>query len=255
MRRAVLVSSAVALTFLSLPPVQADPSTALTRDEVTVVKRKMQAMETALGAPPAGFERTDENFNLPTDFSTVGADQATFYPVSAGTALKYDGGSRRISQQATSQMQDLQKKLSDAVAAGNYEEMGKLQQQMMQQVNAAQGAAVTANAKGTVEVTIRLNEGGGQGIDPDAVLFERPGVLALKSPDHNDPNESRVALYVDPVGLKNTRQLSTVTLRHDPTPKKTAVLNAVVAFSGPTGAIEDWAKKVNTEAILSQLDR
>lgn len=256
MRRAVLLPSALAVAFLSLPSLApAEPSTALTRDEVTAVKRRIQAVETALGAAPAGFERSSENFNLPTEFSPAGDDGKKFYPVSGGVTLKYDGGTERIGQQTTTQMQDLQKKMSDAMAAGNYDEVGKIQQQMMQQANVAQSAAVTAGAKGTIDVDIHLNQGGGETIDPDAVLFERPGVLALKTASSGDPNQSHVTVYVDPVGLKNTRQLSTVTLRHDPAPKKTAALNAVVAFTGPAATIEAWAQKINTEAVLAQLDR
>lgn len=50
----------------------ASDDTQLTRDEVTVIKRKLMAVAEALGQPPAGYAKEDESFYLPTEASKMG---------------------------------------------------------------------------------------------------------------------------------------------------------------------------------------
>lgn len=255
MNRAVRAAAVLAVSTFAVAAVRADTSHALTRDEVTVVKRKLQAIEAALGAPPQGYEKASENFNLPTNDNSADDVKRTYYPIDGSVNLKYDGGSAKLNQQTQTSMMDLQKQMSDAMAKGDYETVAKVQQQMMQQSNAVQSQAIQMSQKGTIEVSVQLNGNSGAGIDPDAVLFEKSGVLALKSADNDNPGQERVTVYVDPVGLKETKTLSTVTLRHDPTPRKIVAQNAVVELHGPAAVVEGWAKKIDAGAVLAQLDR
>jgi len=256
MNRLVRAAVLAAVSLLSFAPVHAEgSSTALTRDEVTVVKRKLQAIQAALGAAPNGYEKASENFNLPTDYSTGDETKHTYYPVNGTVTMKYDGGTAKLGQQAQASLTDLQKQMSDAMAKGDYETVAKVQQQMVQQSSAMQSQAITASQKGELNANVTLNEGGGNGIDPDAVLFEKPGVLALKTADNGNAGQEHVTVYFDPVGLKETKTLSSVTLRSTPTAKKVAALNAAVDLTGPTAVVEGWAKKIDTGAVLAQLDR
>ncbi|MBV9080801.1 MAG: hypothetical protein JO102_06750 [Elusimicrobia bacterium] len=256
-RFARFAAAAAAVLPLSYNPcIHADGSTtALTRDEVTVVKRKLQAIEAALGAPPAGFEKANESFSLPTDYSSGDEAKHTYYPINGSVNLKFDGGTARVSQEANAQSTDIQKRMQDALAKNDYDALAKIQQEATQQYSGLQSKAMDANSKGTIDVNIELNNGGGNGIDPDAVLFEKPGVLALKAPESGNPGQERVSVYVDPVGLKDSKTLSSVTLRRDETPKKTSVQNATINLTGPTGAVEAWAKKIDTSAVVGQVDR
>jgi hypothetical protein len=72
----------------------------LTRDEVTVIKRKLTAVAEALGQPPAGYGREDESFNLPTEASKMGTTGA-FYPIHSSAHFKYGGGSEKKSEEVS----------------------------------------------------------------------------------------------------------------------------------------------------------
>ena len=94
-----------------------------------------------------------------------------------------------------------------------------------------------------------------QTIDPDNVVFERPGVIALKLKGY-DEGKATVEVYFDPVSLKDTKTLSVVDLKmpKNGVDKKTAVLNATIHISGPASEVEAWAKRIDTKGVLAQID-
>ena len=132
--------------------------------------------------------------------------------------------------------------------------MGKLAMEMQQKISALSLKAEEGR-KEPISVHIGFNEGGGGTIDPDAVVHEQPGTIALKSLDA--PSErGEVRIYFDPVTLKETRQLSKVTLNYPDAgvSKRTTVLNATISLRGPSKEIEAWAKKIDFKKVLSQID-
>ena len=58
------------------------------------------------------------------------------------------------------------------------------------------------------------------------------------------------------MSLKNTKTLSVVDLKmpEKGVDRKAVVLNATIHISGPASEVEAWAKKIDTKAVLSQID-
>lgn len=230
-------------------------TTNLTRDEVSIVKKKLVAIVDALGQPPKGYVKEDEDFNLPTEYSKVG-DTNMFWPVNASVQVKFGGGTEKIQKKTEKESEEYQKKIADAQARGDYEALTKLAQEMQKKMGEAQVKTIEAK-KEPIQISISLNSNPGQAIDPDAVVFEKAGVLALKSKENEADEKMRVVVYFDPIALKDTKQLSRVDLQlpAEGVKSKTSVLNATVEFNGPAAEVEQWAKAVATAKILTQIDK
>ena len=72
-------------------------------------------------------------------------------------------------------------------------------------------AMAPAVKKEPMNVYVRLNQNPTVGIDPDAVVLEQPGVIALR--DKGRARRGDVTVYIDPVALKATEELSKIELR------------------------------------------
>ena len=240
---------------LSSSLLTAQSNTALTRDEVTVLKKKLVALVEALGQPPKGYVKEDEDFNLPTDFSKVGSTNM-YYPVNGSVQVKFGGGAEKLQKKTEKESQDYQKKIAEAQAKGDYETMSKLALEMQKKMGEAQ-AQVIGSTKEPIAVSISFNQNPGQTIDPDAVVFEKPGALALKFKENEAQEKIRIVVYVDPVSLKDTKQLSRVDLAlpNDGIKGKTGVLSVTIEFDGPAAQVEQWSKDVSLNKVLAQIDR
>ena len=228
----------------------------LTRDEVTVIKRKLMAVSDALGQPPAGYAKEDESYNLPTEASKM--EQAgTFYPLHASAHFKFGGGAEKKAKKSQKELEaEYKKKMMEAQVKGDYQEMSKIAQEMQQKAGQAQIEAENAK-KEPIEISLQFNSNPGQAIDPDAVVFEKPGVIALKFKISGDEEKVRIAVYCDPVHLKETKTLSRVDLsdkQNKGVTKKTTVQNATIELTGPAAVVEAWAKGIATSKVLSQID-
>ncbi len=71
-----LIFLVVLVSFSLLPLAAAAADTQLTREEVTVIKRKLTVVAAAPGQPPARYVKEDESFSLPTGISRVGKSEA-----------------------------------------------------------------------------------------------------------------------------------------------------------------------------------
>ena len=238
---------------LMIAGARAQDENSLTRDEVAQFKKKLVNALEALGQPPAGYSVEHESFNLPTD---AYKDQTSgrYYPLNAGADRNY--GTQKKAQATGEEIQkDYQKKMLEAQAKGDYQELSKLAQEMQKKMSETQLKAIEGN-KEPVSVAVHFNSNPGAVIDPDAVLFERPGVIALKTANEGKPGYCRVAIYCDPVSLKETRQLSRVNLKQPEggVGRRTVVLSVTVEFDGPASELEPWAKKVDTKKLLAQID-
>lgn len=227
----------------------------LTRDEVAVIKKKLVAVTEALGQPPAGYIKEDESFYLPTEAAKM-KDSGQFYPPDAFVRYKFGGAEKKVKKSEKELKAEYEKKMLEAQAKGDFDAMAKLGEEMAQKSGKTQLEANEAK-KEPIEVSITFNSNPGQTIDPDAVLFENPGMIALKLKADGDEDKGRVAVYFDLVHLKDTKKLSRVDLMDKPqkgVSRKTLVLNATIELTGPASVVESWAKRISVSKALAQID-
>ncbi len=231
----------------------AQNSVPYTRDEVATLKKKLVNALDAVGQPPAGYVKEKENFSLPTDASK-NHDSGLFYPA-YGSGSRTFGSDKSAEKSEKDLQKDYEKKIAEAQAKGDYQAIGKLAQEMQQKSGQMQLKKIEGK-KEPIEIHVNINQSGGEAIDPDGVLFERTGLIALKEKSDGNEEKSRVRIFFDPVNLKDTKQLSKVDMKmpEKGVSSKTSVYNITMEFSGPTTEIEAWAKKIDSGKVLSQID-
>ncbi|MGB5539262.1 MAG: hypothetical protein WBO37_04155 [Gammaproteobacteria bacterium] len=227
--------------------------TSLDRNDVAVIKKKLVTVQTALGGDPDGYVLDSEEFNLPTDFNPAQAGR--FRPISSSLSLRYSDKASKDSQAgAEKAAEDFQANYSAAIASGDEAAIMKMMEEM--QMLATQAAAASmAPQKQPMSVYVRFNAGGGTGIDPDAVVFERPGVIAIRKKKLNEA-QGELWLYIDPVALKDSKKLSKVDMStpNEGVTKKTGVFNITIQANGTLSDLEAWASRMDTDAMLSAID-
>jgi hypothetical protein len=231
----------------------AQNSVPYTRDEVSTLKKKLVSALDAVGQAPTGYAKERENFNLPTDASK-NHDSGLFYPA-YGSGSRTFGADKSAEKSEKDLQKDYEKKIAEAQAKGDYQAIAKLAQEMQQKAGQMQLKKIEGK-KVPIEIHININSNSGEAIDPDAVLFERTGVIALKEKSDGDEEKSRVRVFFDPVNLKDTKQLSKVDMKipEKGVSSKTSVYNITIEFNGPTTEIEAWAKKIESGKVLAQID-
>jgi hypothetical protein len=232
---------------------RAQEENSLNRDEVSQIKKKLVATLEALGTAPAGYAMERENYNLPTEGSKI-KETGRWYPVNGSADREY-GTEKAAQKQSKDLEKEYQKKFAEAQAKGDYQEIARLSQEMQKKSGEANLKAVEGK-KEPISVDVYFNSNPGATIDPDAVVFEKPGVIALRATESGENEKSRISVYFDPVSLKNTKQLSRVELK---TPeggitKRASVLNITVQLHGPTADVEAWAKRIDTGKVLAQIE-
>ena len=247
------LSSIVIFAAFFLGIAVAQNSIPYTRDEVSTLKKKLVNALDAVGQPPAGYAKERENFNLPTDASK-NHDNGLFYPA-YGSGSRTFGADKSAQKSEKDLQKDYEKKVAEAQAKGDYQAIAKLAQEMQQKAGEMQLKKIEGK-KVPIEIHININSNSGEAIDPDAVLFERTGVIALKEKTEGDEEKSRVRIFFDPVNLKDTKQLSKVDMKmpEKGVTSKTSVYNITIEFNGPTSEIEAWAKKIESGKVLAQID-
>ncbi len=234
------------------PRLHAQNETPLTRDEVGQIKKKLVNAFDALGQAPAGYSVEHENYNLPTDAYKI--QKSGLYQLLSPSADRSYGTQMKAEQANKDMEKEFQKKFADAQAKGDYAEIAKLSQEMQKKSGEMQQKNLQGQ-KEPIQVNVRFNSNPYATIDPDAVFFEHPGVIALKTKDESAPARVRIAVYFDPVALKDTKQLSKVDLKQpeDGVKNRTAVLIATIEMAGPQTEVEAWAKKIDVKKVLAQI--
>lgn len=223
---------------------------ALTRAEVKELKTLLTDLVAAIGQPPAGYVRLEENFNLPTDYRVHGSG-GRFYPLSPGLRLKFGTDLKAAGKSSETAEQDLQRKFLEANAKGDYQAMMGYQQEMsalgLQKMN------TDAAAKNPIAISLQVNNYRDSAIDPDGVIFEKKGLIALKEPAES--GLAHIVIYFDPVALKQTETLSRVELPYpdDGVKAKNTISNVIIEFEGPEAEVASWAGQVNTAAVLGKI--
>lgn len=248
-----LCTYVIAILFLMVSQVQAQGEKSLTRDEVSIVKKKLVSIFEAVGQPPAGYSMESETYSLPTDAYPI--EGTANYSLVGASAFREFGTKRKAEDASKDLEKEYKKKMLEAQAKGDYQEMAKLGQEMTKKMG-QQSLKTEESQKEPINIHINLNGGDGETIDPDAVVSEQSGVIALKALN-GTPEKGRVRIYFDPVALKETKQLSKVTLTFPQkgVSKRTAVLHAMIEIAGPAAEIEAWAKKIDFKKVLAQIDR
>ena len=214
----------------------------VTRDEALVIKNNLRAVFDGLGAPPVGYAKAKEDFDLPT---SMGLDEAAhrFWLREARADFEFTSG---LSGEQLGQ--EYQKKIMAAQAKGDYAEIQRLSAELQPAMAAAMNAEMSK-----VEVAIHLNRSVHQEIDPEGVVWEMPGAIALRV-ESNDANKTRLMLAFDPKALADTKSLSLVSLGeslNESVAHKTAVRTIVVELTGPDAAVTEWAKSVARDKVLA----
>jgi len=224
--------------------------TNLTRSEVTAIKAKIVTVQQAMGGDPSGYLKESEDFDLPTNSNP--AQGGKYWPITSGVSLRYgDKGTAEAQANMEKAAAEFQSKMATAVASGNVAEITR----MSEEITRMQAAAMApAERKEPMNVYVRLNQNPTVGIDPDAVVLEKPGVIVLR--DKGQGEKGDVTVYIDPVALKATEELSKIELRtaSDGVTNKTGVYHVVIQLNGTLADTEAWAKTFDFAAMLGVID-
>ena len=242
---------AALLTLLLAGTAAAQDNTSLTRSEVTAIRAKLTTVQQAMGADPAGYIKDTEDFNLPTDFNP--AQGGKFWPITSSVTLRYkDRASTEGAAAAEKAAEEFQAKYAAAAASGNVEQLTQMIEEM-QRIQAA--AMVPAAKKEPMQVYVQLNMNPSVGIDPEAVVLERTGVIALREQRVSSDTGS-VTVYIDPVALRAPQDLAKVELRtaNDGVSSKTGVYHVVIQLNGTVEDLESWVETFDYDAMLGVFD-
>ncbi len=127
---------------------------------------------------------------------------------------------------------------------------------MIEEMQRLQAVAMTpAVKKENMQVYVQFNQNPSVGIDPDAVVLEQAGVIALRSKRGSD-DRGDVTVYLDPVALRATQELSKIELRTADTgvSNKTGLYHIVIQLNGSVTDAEAWVKNFNFAPMLGVID-
>lgn len=229
-------------------------STNLNRAEVAAVKAKLVAVQKAMGAEPEGYLQESEDFNLPTSVSSAGNNK--FWPMSANLYMNFtDRALEEGTANAEQATQDFQAKYLAALASGDANAIMQMQQEMARITALAAGVGLGGQVKQDMQVNVALNSSPYASIDPDAVVFESPGVIALRDAEFGS-DQGTVTVYFDPKALRETETLSSIELS---TPEggvsnKIGVFNIMITLDGTVADAEAWANSFDIQEILGAID-
>jgi hypothetical protein len=224
--------------------------TALTRTEVTAIRAKLVTVQQAMGEP-TGYLKESEDFNLPTDFNP--AEGGKYWPITSGISMRFtDRGAAEGVANAQKAAEDFQAKYLAAIASGDAAAMEKA----MQELQRLQMAALTPTTpKEPLQAYVQFNMNPSVGIDPEAVVLEKPGVIALRDKQLNS-DKGQVTVYLDPVALKATQELAKFELRTDQNGvgNRTGLYHIVIQANGALTDLEPWIEGFDYAAMLGVID-
>ena len=250
-------AGSLVLALVLTASVAAQESTSLTRSEVAALKAKIVAVQAAMGGEPPGYVREEEDsFYLPTDFNPT--RDGKYWPITSSVQMRFtDKGTVDSAANLEKAQADFQTRYLAAIASGNEAAINRAMQEMTQiQTAAIAAASAPAAAKEDMRVSVQINMNPIVGIDPDAVLLERPGVIALRKKDDPSGQSGEVTVYLDPVALAATEELSKIELRtaEDGVANRTGVFHIVIQLDGALADIESWAEAFDFPAMLAVFD-
>ena len=247
--RRILSAVFVAVCAVATPNLVLAQGTGLNRAEVAAIKAKLVAVQQAMGGEPDGYALETEDFGLPTNFNP--AQGGRFWPITSNVSMHYtDRAAMQAEENAEQMSADFEARYIAAVSSGNQAAANAMIAEMMQ----AQ-SATNASQKENLHVNIQFNMNPYAGIDPDGVVFEKPGVIALKS--NEKPDEvGQVSVYFDPIALRETETLSSIELK---TPEngvgnRSGVYNVTITINGTMADAVALSQDIDVGAVLAVID-
>jgi hypothetical protein len=240
---------------LLLTVTTAAQETSLNRSEVTAIRAKLVTVQGAMGADPAGYIKESEDFNLPTNFNP--ASGGKFWPITSSISLSYTDratveGTANLEQAAA----EFEAKYAAALATGNPTVITQMVEEMTRMQTQAMAAAMSPAAKKVpMNVYVQFNMNPSVSIDPEAIVLERPGVIVLRDKELTS-DEGNVNVYIDPVVLAATEELSQFELRtaQDGVGNKTGIYHIVISANGSVPDIEAWVQSFDFDAMMGVFD-
>ena len=213
------------------------------RDDVSTLKKHMQDIVTAMPMPDAPYGRENENWQLP---SYACQDDMGIRPVDISYTSRY-------SVEATLQQKNaaFQKQIMEAQAKGDYEAMTNINQQVAQQ---AMQQAALSQANAPVDISVAANTSDSGTIDPDAVVSDGQGFLAIRTSTDSTSNTENVSVYFDPVALKDAHQLASFDMGGDyRVHSKLDLYSLRIDLEGPAKVVDKMVRGIDSSKVLSGL--
>jgi hypothetical protein len=226
----------------------------LNRDEVAALKKKLLTVQTAIGQS-SKYLRNSEDFQLPTSFSPH--TNGKFYAYNAGLSMRWVDKVQRENELKAKKAQDeFQQKYAQAMAKQDYAAIEKLSADL-QQSNAMLIQSASLPKMDDMHLSLQFNHSPYTAIDPDAIVFESPGAIALFKKDSGSETKGEVNLYLDPVALKDTKKLAKIELKiaQEGVANKVGVYHMAIQWRGPLAEARAWAKSVDVKTLLALIDK
>ena len=229
----------------------------LNRSEVAALKAKVVAVQEAMRGEPPGYVRKEEDsYFLPTAVEST--REGKFWPVVTSVQMRFgDQGTAQAAASIEQYQQEFMARYTAALASGDETAIEKLLEEMTAMQTAAAAAALAPAAqKDDMQVYVQLNMNPIVSIDPDAVVLEQAGVIALRQKGDPAGQKGQVTVYLDPVALANSTELSSFELRtdQDGVTNRTGVYHVVIRIDGALADIESWVQTFDLPAMLAVID-
>lgn len=214
------------------------------RNDLAVLKQKMQAVIAAFGQPPAPYALDTQNWTYPTGSCK---DAKGFEPVEVGFSgvFNTNGAQQKIAA-------EYQQKVQAATAKGDYQAVSQYTQEMQAKLMALSNGG---QSMGELDMNVTANDGGSLTIDPDSVLRDGAGFIAVRNGGGSaSSGQENVTVYFDPVELKDADKIASFDLGGDYRVSNALdLINLQVQLSGPTTLVEQFVKQMNPGAALGQI--
>ena len=213
------------------------------RDDLSNLKKSMEAALAAIPKPQAPYGKESDNWNLPT---YTCKDKSGMRPIDVSYSSHYttDASTKKLGE-------EYQKQILAAGAKGDYAAVAKITQEMQQKLLQQASANEQMAA---IDIDVSANTGDSATIDPDSVLRDGAGFLAVRTDKDASSGTESVTMYFDPVALKNAHQLARFDMSGDfRVASKLALLSLKVRLDGPSKVLEGIVKNVDASKVLSTL--
>lgn len=213
------------------------------RTDLANIKKTVTAMAAALGNAPAPYAKENDQWELPT-YACKG--KAGFRPITTRYSFRL---STEVEQKKFAAQ--YQKEIMAAQASGDPEKIMQVSQEYQKKM--MQMAAANQN-NSPVDIAINVNEGGSGTIDPDAVLRDGAGFIALRESSDAGSGSEIVNLYFDKVALRDAHEAASFDTGGDVTvPGRFDAINVHMNIGGPKTIVDALVKQLKTAGVLGQL--
>lgn len=213
------------------------------RDDLASLKKQMEGIVAAIGEPGAPYGRESGSWSYPRGVCKAAKG---YVAVSLGynTSFSTEGQEKTLEK-------EYQQKMMAAQASGNYQAMAQLSQEMQQK---AMGQAMANQNKSPVNMSVDVDSGAEGTIDPDGVIRDGVGFIAIRDAAGSDADSEQVDVYFDHIALKDAKRIANYTI-----PGEMLVSgphdfgNLHVHLSGPKDVVNKLVKNMDAGKILGAL--